>query len=71
MRPYSAEYDKLKETTLPKRSITDEEIGPIKAMLARGIKSNDIQFYDNRQYRAVNSGRSTGIRDRSNGPDVT
>lgn len=33
----------------------------IKAMLARGMKNKDIQFYFNRQDRAVNSGRITGI----------
>lgn len=55
---------------MPKRSITDEEIGLIKAMLARGMKNKDIQFYFNRQDRAVNSGRITGVRDRSYGPEV-
>ena len=55
---------------MPKRSITDEEIGLIKAMLARGMANKDIQFYFNRQDRAVNSGRITGIRDRSYGPEV-
>ncbi|MNS28575.1 Divergent AAA domain protein [compost metagenome] len=44
------------------RSISDEEIALIKAMLARGMKNKDIQFYFNRQDRAVNSGRITGIR---------
>ena len=38
---------------MPKRSITDEEIGLIKAMLARGMKNRDIQFYFNRQDRPV------------------
>ena len=46
---------------MSKRSITDEEIALIKAMLARGMKNKDIQFYFNRQDRAVNSGRITGI----------
>ena len=55
---------------MAKRSITDEEIGLIKAMLARGMANKDIQFYFNRQDRAVNSGRITGIRDRSYGPEV-
>lgn len=55
---------------MPKRSITDEEIGLIKAMLARGMANKDIQFYFNRQDRAVNSGRITGIRDQSYGPEV-
>jgi len=55
---------------LPKRSITDEEISLIKAMLRMGMKNKDIQFYFNRQDRAVNSGRITGIRDRSYGPEI-
>ena len=55
---------------MPKRSITDEEIGLIKAMLRMGMKNKDIQFYFNRQDRAVNSGRITGIRDRSYGPEI-
>lgn len=53
-----------------KRSITDEEIGLIKAMLARGMANNSIQFYFNRQDRPVNSGRITGIRQRNYGPEV-
>ena len=52
------------------RSITDEEIGLIKTMLKRGMANKDIQFYFNRQDRACNSGRITGIRNRSYGPDV-
>jgi hypothetical protein len=55
---------------MARRSITDEEIGLIKAMLARRMKNKDIQFYFNRQDRAVNSGRITGIRDHSYGPEV-
>jgi len=55
---------------MTRRSITDAEIGLIKAMLARRMKNKDIQFYFNRQDRAVNSGRITGIRDRSYGPEV-
>lgn len=55
---------------MPRRSITDEEIGLIKAMLSRGMRNRDIQFYFNRQDRPVNSGRITGIRAGSYGPDV-
>lgn len=55
---------------MPSRSITDEEIGLIKAMLRAGMKNKDIQFYFNRQDRAVNSGRITGIRDGSYGPEI-
>ncbi|WP_018690400.1 AlbA family DNA-binding domain-containing protein [Ahrensia kielensis] len=52
------------------RSITDEEIGYIKAMLARGKRNVDIQFYFNRQDRPVNSGRISQIRTGSYGPEV-
>lgn len=45
------------------RSITDEEIALIKAMLARGMKNADIQFFFNRPGRHVNSGRITNIAD--------
>jgi hypothetical protein len=55
---------------LPKRSITDEEIGLIKAMLSRGMANKAIQFYFNRQDRAVNSGRISGIKQRTYGPEV-
>jgi len=48
---------------MAKRSISNDEIALIKAMLARGIANKDIQFYFNRQDRAVNSGRITNIRD--------
>ncbi len=56
---------------MPKRSITDAEIGLIKAMLARGMKNRDIQFYFNRQDRPVNSGRITQIRGGSYGPEAS
>lgn len=46
---------------MAKRSITDNEIALIKAMIARGMKNKDIQFYFNRPDRPVNSGRITGI----------
>lgn len=46
-----------------KRSITDEEIALIKAMLHRGMRNAAIQFYFNRPDRPVNSGRITNIGD--------
>jgi hypothetical protein len=52
------------------RSITDEEIGLIKAMLARGERNVDIQFYFNRQDRPANSGRISQIRNGTYGPEV-
>jgi hypothetical protein len=54
-----------------KRSITDEEVALIKAMLARGMKNKDIQFFFNRPDRPVNSGRITGIRNGSYGKSNT
>lgn len=47
------------------RSISDEEIALIKAMLARGMPNNKIQLFFNRPDRLVNSGRITGIKDGS------
>lgn len=55
---------------MPKRSITDQEIGLIRAMLARGMKNKDIQFFFNRPDRAVNSGRISQIRNGSYGAEV-
>ncbi len=39
-------------------------------MLARGMANKEIQFYFNRQDRAVNSGRISGIKHRDYGPEV-
>jgi hypothetical protein len=39
-------------------------------MLRLGMKNKDIQFFFNRQERAVNSGRITGIRNGSYGPQI-
>lgn len=47
------------------RTITDQEIALIKAMIARGIKNTDIQFFFNRPDRPVNSGRISNIGDGS------
>lgn len=52
------------------RSISDEEIGLIKALLARGERNVDIQFYFNRQDRPANSGRISQIRNGTYGPEV-
>jgi hypothetical protein len=46
---------------LAKRSIEDNEIALIKAMIIRGMKNKDIQFLFNRPDRPVNSGRITNI----------
>lgn len=42
--------------------ITDREIALIKAMMSRGMKIADMQFYFNRQDRPVNTGRFADIR---------
>lgn len=42
----------------------------IKAMLARGMKNKDIQFFFNRPDRAANSGSMSQIRNRFYGPEV-
>lgn len=55
---------------MPRRSITDEEVGLIKAMLARMMRNRDIQFYFNRPDRPVNSGRITQIKQGTYGPQV-
>ena len=47
---------------MPKPSITEYEISIIKAMLERGMRNKDIQFFFNRPKRPVNSGRITGIK---------
>ncbi|MCC8971903.1 ATP-binding protein [Bradyrhizobium brasilense] len=47
---------------MAKRTIQDSEIALIKAMLDRGMKNKDIQFYFNRPERSVNSGRISTIR---------
>lgn len=52
------------------RSISDEEIGLIKALLARGERNVDIQFYFNRQDRPANSGRISQIRNGTYGPEI-
>lgn len=54
------------------RSISDEEIALIKAMISRGMANKDIQFFFNRPDRSVNSGRISGIRNStySNSGDI-
>lgn len=55
---------------MAKPSITEEEIALIKAMLQRGMKNKDIQFFFNRPDRPVNSGRITGIAGGTYGQSV-
>ncbi|WP_457094870.1 AlbA family DNA-binding domain-containing protein [Microvirga sp. P5_D2] len=45
-----------------KRTITNEEIGLVKAMLAKGMKNDEVHFYFNRADRLISSGRITQIK---------
>ncbi len=60
-----AGIDGPRATARMARTITDQEIALIKAMIARGIKNTDIQFFFNRPGRPVNSGRISNIADGS------
>jgi hypothetical protein len=42
--------------------LVSAEVALIKAMLRRGMRNNEIQFYFNRPERPVNSGRITEIK---------
>ncbi len=55
---------------MPKRTISDDEIALVKAMLSRDMKNQHIQFLFNRPDRPVNSGRITQIRKGTYGPKV-
>lgn len=55
---------------MSRRSISDEEIGLIKALLERGVRNRDIQFYFNKPDRPVNSGRISQIRSGTYGREV-
>lgn len=44
-----------------RRSISDGEVALIKAMISRGMKNKDIQFFFNRPNRPVNTGRISTI----------
>lgn len=52
------------------RSITDEEIGLIKAMLALGMANDKIHLYFNRPDRPISSGRISNIKMNKYGPEV-
>ena len=45
-----------------KRSLTDEEIGLVKAMLSKGMANDHIHFYFNRADRLISSGRIAQIK---------
>lgn len=46
---------------MSRRTITEMEIALIKAMISRGMKNKDIQFFFNRPERPVNTGRISTI----------
>jgi len=52
------------------RTVTDREIGLVKAMIDRGFQANKIQFYFNRRNRPFNTGRVSNIRNGQYGPEV-
>lgn len=54
-----------------KRSISDDEIALIKAMIERNMQGKDIQFFFNRPDRAFNSGRISNIKDGTYGRSKT
>lgn len=53
-----------------KRSISDDEVALIRAMLKRGIANRDIQFFFNRPDRPVNTGRISQIKKGTYAKDV-
>jgi Putative DNA-binding domain len=53
-----------------KRNMTDVEVGLIRAMLAKGMKNDQVHFYFNHADRLISSGRITQIKDGSYAKDV-
>jgi hypothetical protein len=53
-----------------KRNMTDVEVGLVRAMLAKGMKNDQVHFYFNRADRLISSGRIARIKDRSYAKDV-
>jgi hypothetical protein len=53
-----------------KRSMTDVEVGLARAMLAKGMKNDEVHFYFNRVDRLISSGRIAQIKDGSYAKDV-
>ncbi len=52
------------------RNMSDEEVGVVRAMLAKGMKNDHVHFYFNRADRLINSGRIAQIRNGSYAKDV-
>ncbi len=53
-----------------KRNMTDVEVGLVRAMLAKGMKNDQVHFYFNHADRLISSGRITQIKDGSYAKDV-
>lgn len=53
-----------------KRTMTDEEVGLARAMLAKGMKNDQVHFYFNRVDRLISSGRIAQIKEGSYAKDV-
>ncbi|WP_223476716.1 hypothetical protein [Oricola indica] len=51
-------------------SLSDFEVGLIKAMLGRGMRNKDIQFYFNTPQRPVNNGRISEIKSGARWPEI-
>lgn len=60
----------LVEARMARRTLDVEEVALIKAMIGRGMRNTDIQFYFNRPDRPVNSGRISEIRNGDKWGDV-
>jgi hypothetical protein len=52
------------------RNMSDEEVGLIRAMLAKGMKNDQVHFYFNRADRLISSGRIAQIKNGSYAKDV-
>ena len=50
--------------------MTDVEVGLVRAMLAKGMKNDQVHFYFNRADRLISSGRIAQIKDGSYAKDV-
>jgi hypothetical protein len=53
------------------RIMTDEEVGLVRAMLARGMQNDQVHFYFNRADRLISSGRIAQIKNGSYAKDVS
>jgi hypothetical protein len=52
------------------RNMSDEEVGLVRAMLAKGMKNDQVHFYFNRADRLISSDRVAQIRRGSYAKDI-